>query len=70
MLSTLPSFHGGMKKSSWFREMAVTDFRDALGLLGLSQYHDGLVQEGFGSWGALVDITEGDMCVSDFSKMI
>ncbi|KAM0721903.1 hypothetical protein Q7P37_002828 [Cladosporium fusiforme] len=41
--------------------MAVSQFRDSLQRLGLSQYHDGLVSEAFDSWEVLADITEEDL---------
>lgn len=45
--------------------MAPSEFREALDRLGLSQYHDGLVQEAFDSWEVLADITEEDLYVVD-----
>lgn len=41
--------------------MAASGFWEALDRLGLSQYHDGLVQEAFDSWDVLADITEEDL---------
>ncbi|GAB7332971.1 hypothetical protein MBLNU13_g04670t1 [Cladosporium sp. NU13] len=41
--------------------MAASGFWEALERLGLSQYHDGLVQEAFDSWDVLADITEEDL---------
>jgi hypothetical protein len=48
--------------------MVASEFLEALSRLGLSQYHDSLVQEAFDSWSILVDITEEDMWVPDLSK--
>ena len=45
--------------------MAASGFWEALDRLGLSQYHDGLVQEAFDSWDVLADITEEDLYVAD-----
>lgn len=45
--------------------MPTSEFREALDNLGLSQYHDGLVQEAFDSWDVLADITEEDLYVAD-----
>jgi len=45
--------------------MAVSEFWETLDRLGLSQYHDGLVQEAFDSWDVLADITEEDLYVVD-----
>jgi len=45
--------------------MAASEFWEALDRLGLSQYHDGLVQEAFDSWDVLADITEEDLYVAD-----
>lgn len=45
--------------------MTASGFWEALDRLGLSQYHDGLVQEAFDSWDVLADITEEDLYVSD-----
>lgn len=41
--------------------MAASDFYETLNRLGLSQYHDSLVQEAFDSWDILADITEEDL---------
>jgi hypothetical protein len=41
--------------------MAASDFHETLNRLGLSQYHDSLVQEAFDSWDVLADITEEDL---------
>ncbi|KAM0701287.1 hypothetical protein Q7P35_011648 [Cladosporium inversicolor] len=41
--------------------MTASGFWEALDRLGLSQYHDGLVQEAFDSWDVLADITEEDL---------
>jgi len=41
--------------------MAASDFYETLNRLGLSQYHDSLVQEAFDSWDVLADITEEDL---------
>jgi hypothetical protein len=43
--------------------MAASDFYETLNRLGLSQYHDSLVQEAFDSWDVLADITEEDLYV-------
>ena len=45
--------------------MAASDFYETLNRLGLSQYHDSLVQEAFDSWDVLADITEEDLWVID-----
>ena len=45
--------------------MAASGFWETLDRLGLSQYHDGLVQEAFDSWDVLADITEKDLYVED-----
>lgn len=45
--------------------MPASDYWEALDRLGLSQYHDGLVQEAFDSWDVLADITEEDLYVAD-----
>lgn len=45
--------------------MTASDYWEALDRLGLSQYHDGLVQEAFDSWDVLADITEEDLYVAD-----
>jgi hypothetical protein len=44
-----------------FFVMAASDFYETLNRLGLSQYHDSLVQEAFDSWDVLADITEEDL---------
>lgn len=46
--------------------MAASGFWEALDRLGLSQYHDGLVQEAFDSWDVLADITEEDLYVAAY----
>ena len=51
----------------FFIVMAASAFWEALDRLGLSQYHDGLVQEAFDSWDVLADITEEDLYVADRS---
>jgi hypothetical protein len=45
--------------------MAASGYWETLDRLGLSQYHDGLVQEAFDSWDVLADITEEDLYVAD-----
>lgn len=37
------------------------DFRDRLARLGLAEYIDRFVDEGFDSWDILIDITEADL---------
>ncbi|OAL53322.1 hypothetical protein IQ07DRAFT_641719 [Pyrenochaeta sp. DS3sAY3a] len=39
----------------------MSDLRDILARLGLSQYFDALVAEGFDSWETVLDITESDL---------
>lgn len=43
--------------------MAASEFWKALDRLGLSQYHDRLLQEAFDSWEVLTDITVEDWLV-------
>lgn len=50
---------------SLFVTMTASEFWETLDRLGLSQYHDGLVQEAFDSWDVLADITEKDLYVAD-----
>jgi hypothetical protein len=61
-------FRTVVRKSSCFLRMVASEFLEVLSRLGLSQYHDSLVQEAFDSWSILVDITEEDMWVPDPSK--
>jgi len=39
----------------------MTDLSDRLEQLGLSQYLDSFVSEGFDTWDILADITESDL---------
>lgn len=39
----------------------MTDIGPYLERLGLEQYHDALVAEGFDTWDTLLDIKEGDL---------
>ena len=39
----------------------MTDLESTLQRLGLVQYHDAFVAEGFDTWETLLDITEGDL---------
>jgi hypothetical protein len=39
----------------------MNSFREKLERIGLSQYHDILVKEGFGDWETVLDITESDL---------
>lgn len=50
--------------------MAASDFWKALDRLGLSQYHDRLVQEAFDSWEVLPDIMGEDLLVSNSYKRL
>jgi len=42
----------------------MSDLKDRLARLGLSQYHQVLAAEGFDTWETVLDITESDLCVS------
>jgi hypothetical protein len=68
VLRVLSDLRTGVRNSSCLPRMVATDFLEMLGRLGLSQYHDSLVQEAFDSWSILVEITEEDMWVPDLSK--
>ena len=39
----------------------MTDLKDVLMRLGLSQYYEPFVNEGFDTWDTLMDITESDL---------
>jgi hypothetical protein len=41
----------------------MTDLEQRLKDLGLSQYYDVLVEEGFDTWATVLDITESDLYV-------
>lgn len=41
----------------------MSDFREALGRIGLSQYLQCFTDEGFDTWDTLMDITESDLYV-------
>jgi hypothetical protein len=43
----------------------MTDLSDRLERLGLSQYLDAFISEGFDTWETLSDITESDLYVSN-----
>jgi hypothetical protein len=39
----------------------MSDLKDRLARLGLSQYHEVLAAEGFDTWETVLDITESDL---------
>jgi hypothetical protein len=39
----------------------MNSLREELERIGLSQYHNILVNEGFGNWETVLDITESDL---------
>ena len=45
----------------------MSDLRDILWRLGLDQYFQTFIQEGFDTWDALLDITESDLFVRRLS---
>jgi hypothetical protein len=40
----------------------MSDLRERLARLGLSQYHEVFTTEGFDTWETVLDITESDLC--------
>ena len=42
----------------------MTDPRPLLTRLGLQQYIDTFIDEGFETWESILDITESDLCVN------
>lgn len=42
----------------------MSDLKDRLARLGLSQYHQVFAAEGFDTWETVLDITESDLCVA------
>jgi hypothetical protein len=42
----------------------MTNLGSVLGRLGLDQYQDALVEEGFDTWETVLDIQETDLCVT------
>lgn len=40
----------------------MSDLRERLARLGLSQYHEVFTAEGFDTWETVLDITESDLC--------
>ena len=42
----------------------MSDLKDRLARLGLSQYHQVFAAEGFDTWETVLDITESDLCVT------
>lgn len=48
----------------------MSDLKDRLARLGLSQYHQVFVAEGFDSWETVLDITESDLCVYPFACLL
>lgn len=47
----------------------MSDLKDRLARLGLSQYHQVFVAEGFDTWETVLDITESDLCVTFPSRL-
>lgn len=42
----------------------MSDLKDRLARLGLSQYHQVFAAEGFDTWETVLDITESDLCAA------
>jgi len=42
----------------------MTNLGSVLGRLGLDQYQDALIDEGFDTWETVLDIQETDLCVT------
>ena len=42
----------------------MTNLGSVLGRLGLDQYQDALIEEGFDTWETVLDIQETDLCVT------
>jgi hypothetical protein len=45
----------------------MSDLRERLARLGLSQYHEVFTAEGFDTWETVLDITESDLCAHELS---
>jgi len=47
----------------------MTELSERLESLGLTQYLEAFVSEGFDTWETIQDITESDLCVSTICKL-
>lgn len=47
----------------------MTDFHNRLARMGLSEYAQRFVDEGFDTWETLLDIQESDLCVVHFAPL-
>lgn len=48
----------------------MTELGDIFVELGVSQYLDAFVEHGFDTWETILDITESDLWVSNFPRLV
>lgn len=61
LYSASPSLHETWARRCSSQGVWMTDLGPILSRLGLDQYHDVLVQEGFDTWDVVLDIQESDL---------